>query len=137
MQRANDFGYMLATHDKAPVGVYNLLALANGVPDGFRTHILSHSQAQCCPYKYKCVFSGSLILIRTARPAKHQHTVASERREYNDNERLSYLSRSGVSKFRKYAEELYVIRRLLFFAGFEMWAGDRLRLRRSPLTQHN
>ena len=48
MQRANDFGYMLATHDKAPEGFYNLLALANGVPDGFRTrNLLSHSQALC------------------------------------------------------------------------------------------
>jgi hypothetical protein len=48
MQRANDFGYMLATHDKAPEGLYNLLALASGVPDGFRTrNLLSHSQALC------------------------------------------------------------------------------------------
>jgi hypothetical protein len=48
MQRANNFGYMLATHDEAPEGLYNLLALANGVPDGFRTrNLLSHSQALC------------------------------------------------------------------------------------------
>jgi hypothetical protein len=36
MKPANDFGYMLATHNKAPEGLYNLLALASGVPDGFR-----------------------------------------------------------------------------------------------------
>jgi hypothetical protein len=47
-QRANDFGDMLATHNKAPEGLYNLLALSDGVPDGFRTrNLLSHSQALC------------------------------------------------------------------------------------------
>jgi hypothetical protein len=34
IQQANDFGYMLATHSKAPEGLYNLPALCNGVPDG-------------------------------------------------------------------------------------------------------
>jgi hypothetical protein len=48
MQRTNDFGYILATHDKAPEGLHNLLALSDGVPDGFRTrNLLSHSQALC------------------------------------------------------------------------------------------
>jgi hypothetical protein len=34
IQQASDFGYMLATHNKAPEGLYNLLALSDGVPDG-------------------------------------------------------------------------------------------------------
>ena len=43
-QQANDFGAIQQSARR----FYNLLALAGGVPDGFRTrNLLSHSQALC------------------------------------------------------------------------------------------